>query len=65
MEVANQGLLYVLLHELLLGLNKSIRGGGAVKRQLMNHEDTLTSALKGLRKTMQMVQVSHHATRTQ
>jgi putative methyltransferase len=50
MEVANQGLLYVLLYELLLGPNKSIRGGGAVKRQLMNHEDTLKSALKRLQK---------------
>jgi putative methyltransferase len=41
----NQGLLYVLLYELLLGPNKSIRGGGALKRSLMKHEAALREAL--------------------
>ena len=35
----NEGLLYVLLHELLLGPNRSIRGGGTLKRKLVEHEE--------------------------
>ena len=35
----NQGLLYILLYELLLGPNKKIRGGGALRRQLYEQND--------------------------
>jgi 25S rRNA (cytosine2278-C5)-methyltransferase len=41
----NQGLLYVLLYELLLGPNKGIRGGGALKRTLIKHQVALQQAL--------------------
>jgi 25S rRNA (cytosine2278-C5)-methyltransferase len=41
----NEGLLYVLLYELLLGPNKKIRGGGALKRQLIEQEETLRAAM--------------------
>lgn len=47
-QAKNSGLLYVLLYELLLGPNKSIRGGGALKRQLLTHEETLRAKLKDL-----------------
>lgn len=47
----NQGLLYVLLYELLLGPNQRIRGGGAVKRQLMAHEETLKRKLKTIQES--------------
>lgn len=40
-EAKNQGLLYILLYELLMGPNKMIRGGGALKRQIMSHIDSL------------------------
>lgn len=40
-EIKNEGLLYILLYELLLGPNKAIRGGGALKRQLMEQETEL------------------------
>ena len=43
--VRNEGLLYILLYELLLGPNKSIRGGGALKRLLMKNKSALCSAL--------------------
>eukprot|EP00934_Nitzschia_sp_Nitz4_P006363 Nitzschia sp. Nitz4//scaffold5_size260463//138958//140505//NITZ4_000989-RA/size260463-processed-gene-0.78-mRNA-1//1//CDS//3329555361//6353//frame0 len=45
LPVKNVGLLYVLLYELLLGPNKKIRGGGALKRQLVEREDTLRAKL--------------------
>ena len=41
----NQGLLHVLLYELLLGPNKSIRGGGALKRQLVSQQESLKKKL--------------------
>ena len=44
-ESRNIGLLYVLLYELLLGPNQSIRGGGALKRLLLQHEDPLRTVL--------------------
>ena len=44
-HVRNEGLLYVLLYELLLGPNQSIRGGGALKRQIMDKVSDLRNAL--------------------
>jgi putative methyltransferase len=41
----NQGLLHVLLYELVLGPNKRIQGGGALKRKLMKKEETYRKAL--------------------
>jgi len=41
----NQGLLYILLYELLLGPNKKIRGGGALRRQLYEQNDLLQAAM--------------------
>lgn len=41
----NQGLLYVLLFELLMGPNKGIKGGGALKRKLMKKEEKYRQAL--------------------
>ena len=50
-EAKNQGLLYVLLYELLLGPNQSIRGGGVLKRTLTKRQDELKRALKLLEAT--------------
>ncbi|GAX19709.1 25S rRNA (cytosine2278-C5)-methyltransferase [Fistulifera solaris] len=44
--VQNEGLLYVLLYELLLGPNQSIRGGGKLKRQLTQQEAALRKHLR-------------------
>lgn len=44
----NEGLLYILLYEILLGPNQAIRGGGALKRQLLKKEQALRDALEGL-----------------
>jgi putative methyltransferase len=44
-NVRNNGLLYILAYELLLGPNKCIRGGGALKRLLGKKEAALRSAL--------------------
>lgn len=44
--IKNEGLLYVLLYELLLGPNQSIRGGGQLKRQLIKHEANLRKYLQ-------------------
>lgn len=44
-DIQNEGLFYVLLYELLLGPNKAIRGGGALKRQIVKHEAVLRKAL--------------------
>jgi putative methyltransferase len=49
LEAKNEGLLYVLLYELLLGPNKKIRGGGALKRQLMAHAQQFQQALDEIR----------------
>ncbi len=46
----NKGLLYVLMYELLLGPNKSIRGGGALKRQLMDRVNELKESLEQIQK---------------
>ncbi|KAG7344054.1 16S rRNA m5C 967 methyltransferase [Nitzschia inconspicua] len=46
LQAKNKGLLYVLLYELLIGPNKRIRGGGAIKRQLMAQENILKEKLK-------------------
>jgi putative methyltransferase len=48
-DAKNEGLLYILLYELLLGPNKSIRGGGALKRQLLKHHETLKEKLGELK----------------
>ncbi len=40
-KVRNQGLVYVLLYELLFGKYRSIRGGGKVKRSIMKFEKDL------------------------
>lgn len=42
----NEALLYVLLYELLLGPNQKIRGGGAVKRQIIKKEAELRQVLE-------------------
>jgi putative methyltransferase len=47
-QAKNEGLLYILMYELLLGPNKKIRGGGALKRQLVSQKDELISTLKQL-----------------
>ena len=47
-QCRNEGLLYVLLFELLLGPNQKIRGGGALKRQIMNKEVKLREVLGAL-----------------
>jgi hypothetical protein len=44
-NLRSEGLLYVLLYELLLGPNQKIRGGGALKRQIMKKESDLKSAV--------------------
>jgi len=44
-DASNQGLLYVLLYEFLLGPNKSIRGGGKLKRNIVNKQKELEKAL--------------------
>lgn len=40
-DTRSKGLLYVLLHELLFGKYKSIRGGGKLKRAVLKHEKDL------------------------
>ncbi len=45
-QAKNQGLVYILLYELLMGPNKKIRGGGALKRQIMSQIDTLQEHFK-------------------
>lgn len=49
--VRNEGLLYILLYELLLGPNKCIRGGGALKRLLVKKKSALCSALSQVQQT--------------
>lgn len=45
-DIHNTGLLHVLVYELLFGPNQSIRGGGAVKRKILQHEADLRKAIK-------------------
>lgn len=45
-KAKNEGLLYVLLFELLLSPKQSIVGGGALKRSLLQQEASLRKALK-------------------
>jgi putative methyltransferase len=45
----NEGLLYVLLYELLMGPNLAIRGGGQLKRTLMGQQEELRKALETLK----------------
>lgn len=47
-DAKNQGLLYILMYELLLGPNKKIKGGGALKRQLVSKKNLLLSTLHEL-----------------
>ena len=42
----NEGLLYVLLYELLMGPNLAIRGGGQLKRTLTGKQEELRKALE-------------------
>ena len=49
-QAKNQGLVYILLYELLMGPNKKIRGGGALKRQIMSQLDTLQAEFQKLAK---------------
>jgi len=49
-QAKNEGLLYVLLYELVLGPNRSIKGGGSLKRQLMVHHEKLRKKLKQIQK---------------
>jgi putative methyltransferase len=56
----NEGLLYVLLYELLLGPNKKIRGGGALKRQLMEQEETLRAVMDRQLQQQQQQQPTRH-----
>jgi 25S rRNA (cytosine2278-C5)-methyltransferase len=44
--VKNEGLLYILLFELLFSERQKIIGGGALKRSIIQHEKALRSALK-------------------
>ena len=48
LEAKNMGLLFVLLYEVLLGPNQSIRGGGSLKRLIMKHETQLRHKLDEL-----------------
>ena len=50
----NQGLLYVLLYELLLGPHQSIRGGGSLKRILLQQEDALRKTLAEIQQEQQI-----------
>lgn len=45
-QAKNEGLVYILLFELLMGPNKKIRGGGALKRQIMSQIDLLQENFK-------------------
>jgi putative methyltransferase len=45
----NRGLLFVLLHELLEGPNRKIRGGGSIRRALLEMEPALRAAWDELR----------------
>jgi len=47
-QAKNEGLVYILLYELLMGPNKKIRGGGALKRQIMSQIDLLEENFKKL-----------------
>jgi 25S rRNA (cytosine2278-C5)-methyltransferase len=49
-SIKNQGLFHVLLYELLLGPNHAIRGGGALKRTLMDCHKDLEAIAKQLAK---------------
>mmetsp|Transcript_5473 Transcript_5473/g.12478 ORF Transcript_5473/g.12478 Transcript_5473/m.12478 type:complete len:603 (-) Transcript_5473:61-1869(-) len=40
-SVRNKGLLYVMIYEFLFGINKSIRGGGKIKRLIVKQEKVL------------------------
>jgi putative methyltransferase len=44
-QAKNEGLLYVLLYELLMGPNRAIRGGGALKRHLLTLHEALQQKL--------------------
>lgn len=46
--ITNHGLAMVLLYELLLGPNQALRGGGALKRMLLEKEDTLRRILTNM-----------------
>lgn len=45
-QAKSEGLVYILLFELLMGPNKKIRGGGALKRQIMSQIDLLQENFK-------------------
>lgn len=47
-QAKNEGLAYILFYELLMGPNKKIRGGGALKRQIMSRIDIIQENFKKL-----------------
>lgn len=49
-QAKNVGLLWVLLFELLLGSNKSMEGGGYLKRTILENEDAIRDAFDQARK---------------
>lgn len=59
-DVRNAGLLHVLVYELLFGPNKKIKGGGAVKRKIVQHEQALQKALETKDIAKQLKQFENH-----
>ena len=59
-DVRNAGLLHVLVYELLFGPNKKIKGGGAVKRNIVQHEQALQKALETKTIAKQLEQFENH-----
>ena len=55
----NEGLLLVLLFELLLSPKQAIRGGGALKRQLIQQEAALRRALRAVTPSPSSLDSSH------
>jgi 25S rRNA (cytosine2278-C5)-methyltransferase len=62
-DIQNEGLFYVLLYELLLGPNKAIRGGGSLKRQILQHETVLRSALADIQKEQTATEAKHESSK--
>lgn len=54
-QVKNEGLLLVLLFELLLSSNQSIKGGGSLKRMIIENEPKLRETLQKLLPTKTIV----------
>lgn len=56
-SIKNEALLYVLLHELLLGVHHDIRGGGGIKRIVIKHKKALQEALAEIQSNSENVNV--------